>query len=56
MEQVDHRQCAIGHAGQDLQRVAIMQADVAEPLFLDLDQRLRDSVDERLGADEAVVG
>ena len=39
--------------GQQLGRVAVMQADVGEPALLDRCQRLGHAVDERLAADEA---
>ena len=44
VEQVDHRQRSVGNAREHLQRVAIVQADIGEPLFLDMDQRLRDAL------------
>ena len=46
----------IGHALEHLKCVAAPQADVAQLLLTDVRERRGDSVEERLGADEAVVG
>ena len=56
MEQVKEAQTPIGHALEHLKRVAAPQADIAQMLLADVRERGGDSVEERLGADEAVVG
>ena len=61
VQQIDERQRPVGHAAQHLQRVAVMQADIRQGrvrtiIARDVNERLGDAVEERLGADEAVVG
>ena len=56
MEQIDHGQRPIGHAGQRLQRIAMDEADIGEPLLLDLRQTLCHAVHIGLGPDQAVIG
>ena len=56
VEQIEEAQRAVGHALQHLERIAAPQADIGEMLVADMAERGRDAVEERLGADEAVVG
>ncbi len=61
VEQVDERQRPVGYPLEHPQRVAVKQTDVGQrgmqaAVAADMDQRLGDAVDERFGADEAVVG
>ena len=56
VKQIDHRQRAIGNAVQHLQRVAHVDADIAQLAIADVDQRLRNAIDEGFCPDEAVIG
>ena len=61
MKQIGEGKRAVGNPPQHFERVAVMDADVAERqaravIARDMDQRLRHPVHERLAADEAVVG
>ena len=56
VEQVEHRQRAVGHPLEHLERVAVMDADVAQRTVAHVDERLGDPVDEGLGTDETVIG
>ena len=41
---------------EQIAHIAVMDADIAEPLLLDERQQLGDAIDERLGADEIDFG
>ena len=56
MEQIDEAQRSVGQAAEHVERVAHVQADVGEVAVADVAERGGDAVDERLAADEAVVG
>ncbi len=56
MEQIEHRQRPIGHAAQHLQRIAEVDADIAQRAIAHMRERLCYSIDEGFGADEAVIG
>ena len=56
MEQIEEAQRPVGNALKHVQRIAAPQADVGEMLVADVAERRRDAVEERLGADEAVIG
>ena len=56
MKQIEEAQRAVGHALQHLERIAAPQADIGEMLVADMGERGRDAVEERLGADEAMIG
>ena len=56
VEQIEEAQAPVGHALEHVERVAAPQADIGEMLVADMAERGRDSVEERLGADEAMVG
>ena len=56
VEQIEHGQSAIGHAAQHFERVAMVDADIGEAAVAHMHQRLRDPVQEGLGADQAVIG
>ena len=61
VEQIGKAERAVGNALQHLQRVAMMDADVAQRQLRamiagDMNQRLRDPIDKGLGANEAMIG
>jgi hypothetical protein len=60
MEQIDEAQRAIGDAREHLERIAMVDADIGDAglrrVAMHMDQRLRDAVEERLAADEAMIG
>ena len=56
MEQIDEAERAVGNAGEHLERVAHMDADIAKALIADVAERGDDAVQEGLAADEAMVG
>ena len=56
VEQIEEAQRAVGNALEHLERVAAPQPDIGEMLVADVAERGGDAVEERLGADEAVVG
>ena len=56
VEQIEEAQRAVGHALEHFERIAAPQPDIGEMLVADVAERGRDAVEERLGADEAVVG
>jgi len=66
VKQIEEAERAIGDAGEDFERVAVVDADVAQgrvaraafavAATVDMGERLGHAVDERLGADEAVIG
>ena len=56
MEQIDEAQAGIGQPLQHVERVAMMEPHIGERAVADVHQRAGDAVQERLGADEAVIG
>jgi len=56
VQEVEKTQGPVGHALKHFERIAAPQADVAQMLVADVAERGGDSVEERLGADETVVG
>src|SRR6476661_2599474 len=56
VKQVQEAQRFIRHALQDVERVTPPQPDISEMLVANVTECSRDSVEERLGTDEAVVG
>ena len=56
MEQIDEAQRRVGQPLQHVERVAHVQADIGQPPVADMAERAGDAVEERLDADEAVIG
>ncbi len=56
VKQIEEDERPVGYALQHLQRVAAPQADVGELLVLDVAERRRHPIEERLGADEPMIG
>ena len=56
MEQIDEAQAAVGQAAEHVERVAHMDADIGEMLVANAAERGGDAVEERLAADEAMIG
>ena len=56
MQQVDHGQGRIGQPGKHFQRITMMQANVGKVAIVGMGQSASDSVQVRLGPDEAMVG
>jgi hypothetical protein len=56
VEEIEHRQCAVWNASEHLQRIAMMDADIAQRAIAHMGERLRHAIDEGFGADEAVIG
>ena len=56
MEQIDEAERSVGDAAQHGQGIAHMEADIAERAVANMAKRGDDTVQERLAADEAMVG
>ena len=56
MEQIDEAQARVGQPLEHVERVAHVEADIGEMPVADMAERAGDAVEERLGADEAVIG
>ena len=56
MEQIDEAQARIRQSLQHFECVTMMEPDVGERTIANVHQRAGDSVKERLGADEAMIG
>ena len=56
MQQIEEAQGRIGQAPQHVERVIAMDPDIGEVPVADVAERGGDAVDERLAADEAMVG
>src|SRR5207253_2058195 len=55
MKQIEEPQRTIGDSLEDLERVTAPQPDIGEMLVADMAKRGGNAVEERFGADEAVV-
>ena len=56
MEQIDEAQARVRQPLQHVERVAHVEADIGEMPVADMAERADHAVEERLGADEAVIG
>ena len=56
MKQIEEAQRWVRDALKHVERIAAPQADVGQMLVADVAERRGDAVEERLGADEAMIG
>ena len=56
MQQIDHRQRPVRQPAEHVERIAHVDPDIGQPLVADMAERLGDAIEERLAADEAMVG